>query len=165
MLVFVISRYESLLTLAGACKKFFYVNHDQLNVKRLIMKFMFRSSIKCFQFVILFSIVFIFVCFFNFDVRYKPEVNQVELFQDKLMRGQFEPNFSAYPKRKDWHDWKFIEYEKSRTGPGEQGKPFELTNPEDIALNQKLFRIEGLYVVVSDKISVNRSVPDTRLSQ
>lgn len=68
-------------------------------------------------------------------------------------------------EKKDWHDWKFIEYEKNRKGPGEQGKPFKLTDPEDIELNNQLFEVEGLYVIVSDKISVNRSVPDTRLPQ
>lgn len=62
----------------------------------------------------------------------------------------------------DWHDWNFIEYEKSRTGPGEQGRPFRLTDKKDKDFNKKLFRIEGLSAVVSDKISVNRSVPDIR---
>lgn len=68
-------------------------------------------------------------------------------------------------ERKDWHDWEFIEYEKSRQGPGEQGKPHVLTDPGDIELNEKLFPVEGLYAVISDKISVNRSVPDTRLPE
>lgn len=65
-------------------------------------------------------------------------------------------------EKKDWHDYEFIEYEKSREGPGEQGKPFILTDPKDIELNDKLSKIEGLYAVVSDKISVNRSIPDFR---
>jgi hypothetical protein len=71
--------------------------------------------------------------------------------------------FATSYERKDWHDWKFIEYEKTRTGPGEQGKSFELTDPDEIELNRKLSEIEGCYVIVSDKISVNRSVPDTRM--
>jgi polypeptide N-acetylgalactosaminyltransferase len=68
-------------------------------------------------------------------------------------------------ERKDWHDWKFIENEKLRVGPGENGTAFHLSDPEDIALNYKLFAIEGLYAIISDKISVNRSVPDTRLPE
>lgn len=68
-------------------------------------------------------------------------------------------------EKKDWHDWKFIEYEASRTGPGEQGRPYELTDPKEIELNEKLFKVEGNFVIVSDKISVNRSVPDTRLPE
>ena len=55
--------------------------------------------------------------------------------------------------------------EGTKKVPGENGQPFNLTDPADIELNDKLFKIEGLYVVVSDKISVNRSVPDTRLPQ
>lgn len=65
-------------------------------------------------------------------------------------------------ERKDWHDWKLIEYEKTRGGLGEQGKPVTLTDKEEIALNEKMFEVEGLFVVVSEKISVNRSVLDTR---
>ena len=87
------------------------------------------------------------------------------IFNKKLpSAGKIYPVATNY-ERKDWHDWKFIEYEKNRKGPGENGKPFNLTDPADIELNDKLFKIEGLYVVVSDKISVNRSVPDTRLPQ
>ena len=63
----------------------------------------------------------------------------------------------------DWHDWKFIEYEKTREGPGEQGLPFFLTDENDIKLNEEVFKHEGLYAIVSDKISVNRSIRDLRL--
>jgi hypothetical protein len=66
-------------------------------------------------------------------------------------------------ERKDWHDWEFIEYEKTREGPGEQGESFELTNPDDIKLNEEIYKIEGIYGIVSDIISVNRSILDTRL--
>lgn len=66
-------------------------------------------------------------------------------------------------ERKDWHDWAFIEYEKTRTGPGEQGKPHFLTDAVEIELNKNLSKIEGLSPLVTDRISVNRSVPDGRL--
>lgn len=64
--------------------------------------------------------------------------------------------------RKDWHDYKFMEYEAGRTGPGEKGAGVVLTDPKEIELNKNLTSIEGLPVVISDKISVQRSVPDTR---
>lgn len=72
-----------------------------------------------------------------------------------------------YPKamnyeRKDWHDYEFIKYEAGRKGPGEQGQGVTLTDPKDIELDKILQPIEGLHVVVSDKISVNRSIKDTR---
>jgi hypothetical protein len=65
-------------------------------------------------------------------------------------------------EKKDWHDYEFMKYEASRTGPGEKGEGFNLTDPADIKLNAELLKIEGLYAIVSDKISVNRSVPDVR---
>lgn len=63
--------------------------------------------------------------------------------------------------RRDWHDYNFIDYETKRVGPGEQGQAVRLTDPE-IKLDQKLEFEEGFHVVVSDKISVNRSLPDPR---
>lgn len=76
--------------------------------------------------------------------------------------------FHAFPvaqnyERKDWHDWQFIEYEKTRTGPGEHGKGLLLTDPYEIELNKNLSKVEGLSPLTTDKISVNRSVPDGRL--
>lgn len=68
-------------------------------------------------------------------------------------------------ERKDWHDYEFIKYEASRTGNGEQGKALILTDPEDIELDKAMEIQEGLHVVVSDKISVNRSILDTRPEQ
>jgi hypothetical protein len=65
-------------------------------------------------------------------------------------------------EKKDWHDYEFMKYEASRTGPGEQGEGFKLTDPADIKLNAEVSKIEGLHAIVSDKISVNRSVPDVR---
>lgn len=61
----------------------------------------------------------------------------------------------------DWSDNDFIEYELRRNGPGERSG-YKLTNNEDIQLNEKLFKEEGLSLVVSDKISLDRSLPDPR---
>ncbi|CAO1393138.1 unnamed protein product [Diamesa serratosioi] len=62
----------------------------------------------------------------------------------------------------DWHDYEFMSYEALRRGPGENGTAVFLTDPIEIELDNDLYKIEGLSVVVSDKISVNRSVPDVR---
>lgn len=62
----------------------------------------------------------------------------------------------------DWLDNEFVEYEANRTGLGEQGKPVVLTDPEEIKQNEELTKVEGLSALISDKISVNRSVTDTR---
>lgn len=73
--------------------------------------------------------------------------------------------FAIDYKRKDWHDYEFVEYEKSRSGPGEHGIAHFLTDPDDIARNEEIFNTHGLFGLVSDQISVNRSLPDTRVPQ
>lgn len=67
-------------------------------------------------------------------------------------------NFS----RKDWHDWKFILLEENREGPGERGEKVILIDKTEIDRNSKLRELHGLSALISDKISVNRTVPDTR---
>lgn len=98
----------------------------------------------------------------------KSVVGKRDKFIDEI--SSWNSNKFCYPfvkdfDKKDWHDYDFIAYEKSRKGPGEQGAPYTLTDPEEIKLNNKLFEDEGFYVIVSDKISVRRSVPDTRPKQ
>lgn len=136
------------------------------------MRFSLRPSLKAYKIITLVALlVFVSLYFLLIDKHYKTEVfnlKRVVLKNDDFINEFMAKKDKSYPvetnyERKDWHDWKFIEYERKRKGPGEQGKPFELTDPKDIELNEKLFRVEGLFVVVSDKISVNRSVPDTRL--
>lgn len=109
------------------------------------MKFRFFRSLKVF-FVVVSSLI---IC-------YTLKSKKTNLWQSNTSK------LISEDEKKDWHDWKFIEYEKSREGPGEQGKSYVLTDPKEIELNEKLFKVEGLYVVVSDKISVNRSIPDYR---
>ncbi|CAO1307686.1 unnamed protein product [Diamesa tonsa] len=62
----------------------------------------------------------------------------------------------------DWHDYKFIEEESQRVGPGEQGKPVNDVEPNEEELNKQLFDENGYYGLISDKISVNRSISDLR---
>lgn len=78
-----------------------------------------------------------------------------------LLNADFYNRVDDY-ELKDWHDYEFIAYEANRVGPGENGSAVELTYENEINTNQMLFEIEGLHVVVSDKISVNRSLPDVR---
>lgn len=62
----------------------------------------------------------------------------------------------------DWHDYNFIDYEAKRVGLGEQGKAVNQVDPEEEELNQRLFDENGYNGLVSDKISVNRSIVDLR---
>ena len=61
----------------------------------------------------------------------------------------------------DWHDYEYIKYEETREGLGEQGKSATLDSGQD-ALQDKLFKRNGFNALLSDKISVNRSVADIR---
>ena len=62
----------------------------------------------------------------------------------------------------DWHDYKFIDSESKRVGLGEQGKAVKEIDPGEEDLNQRLFDENGYYGLISDKISVNRSIGDLR---
>lgn len=62
----------------------------------------------------------------------------------------------------DWNDYKFIDSELKREGPGEQGKGVNEIDPGEEDLNQRLFDENGYYGLISDKISVNRSIKDLR---
>lgn len=50
-------------------------------------------------------------------------------------------------EEKDWHNNTLIEYELSRTGPGEQGKP-HFAKLEEAKLNKKLFDENGYYGLI-----------------
>lgn len=62
----------------------------------------------------------------------------------------------------DWHDYEFIEYESKRVGPGEKGVAVNEVEQSEEELNQRLFKENGYYGLISDKISVNRSIADLR---
>lgn len=65
-------------------------------------------------------------------------------------------------ERIDWNDYELMVNDALRTGFGEQGRGEKLTDLEEIKRNKKLFKTFGMSVVISDKISVNRSIPDLR---
>lgn len=64
-------------------------------------------------------------------------------------------------KKIDWQDHKLMKEEESRKGLGEQGKA-ETLDPSDKKEEDKLFHENGFNALLSDKISLNRSVPDIR---
>lgn len=74
----------------------------------------------------------------------------------------FKQKHNVLMTKVDWHNWTHIDMEKNRRGPGERGKAFKLTKPEDIRRNEELNRVNGYFAVASDIISVNRSVADIR---
>lgn len=74
----------------------------------------------------------------------------------------FKQKHNVLRKKVDWHNYTLIDIEKRRKGPGEQGRAFKLTKPEDIKRNNELNSVNGYWAVASDIISVNRSVADIR---
>jgi hypothetical protein len=50
---------------------------------------------------------------------------------------------------------------KSRSGPGEEGEPVE-TKPAEESKKQEAYSLYGFNQLVSDKISLERSLTDTR---
>ncbi|KPP74050.1 hypothetical protein Z043_106829 [Scleropages formosus] len=62
-------------------------------------------------------------------------------------------------RRKDWHDYEAIRRDAARSGNGEQGKAFPLTDADRV---DQAYRENGFNIYVSDRISLNRSLPDIR---
>jgi hypothetical protein len=116
----------------------------------------------------------IFLCISFIRGYYESQMRYIKmesaLYKETLDRLKVKISMPRYPfattyERKDYNDYSFIEYEKSREGAGEQGEPYVLTDFQDIERNKKLVEKFGFYCVASDKISVNRSLPDLRLPQ
>lgn len=61
----------------------------------------------------------------------------------------------------DWNDNKYIEFESQRQGIGEHGEAAHL-EPEDEPKRKILFSQNGFNGLLSDRISLNRSVKDIR---
>lgn len=66
--------------------------------------------------------------------------------------------------KKDWHDYKLMEEEAKREGPGEQGKPVVITKDDESVkkAQEELYRVNGYDAYVSDLIPLNRSIKDIR---
>ncbi|CAI5784091.1 Hypothetical predicted protein [Podarcis lilfordi] len=62
-------------------------------------------------------------------------------------------------KRKDWHDYESIQKDAMRSGKGEQGKPYPLTEEDN---DDSAYRENGFNIFVSNNIALERSLPDIR---
>ncbi|XP_051536548.1 polypeptide N-acetylgalactosaminyltransferase 10 [Myxocyprinus asiaticus] len=61
--------------------------------------------------------------------------------------------------KRDWHDYATIKSDAARSGVGEQGKPYPLTDSDRV---DQAYRENGFNIFVSDRIALNRSLPDIR---
>lgn len=107
-----------------------------------------------------------FLLSFKKDIELKP-TNKFDLLNNDQLLDMIKKDeiIEENVELKDWHDYKFIEYEKNRSGPGENGEGLELTDENEIKENLSKVESYGFYLKTSEKISVNRSVPDTRIPQ
>ncbi|KFB49955.1 AGAP012414-PA-like protein [Anopheles sinensis] len=88
---------------------------------------------------------------------------QAESLLQHARQGSFfnEPAKNVHQKRIDWHNYELIHEEAKRVGIGEQGKAGHLSEKE-AEMKDKLFKKNGFNAVLSDLISLNRSLPDIR---
>lgn len=66
---------------------------------------------------------------------------------------------NAGVRKIDWHDYAAIKSDASRLGVAEQGKPYPLTDSDRV---DQAYRENGFNIFVSNKIALNRSLPDIR---
>lgn len=111
--------------------------------------------------LILSSIVICLIILFKKTINSKENVQSAKLQHPK--HGSF---FGGAPKnikkvKIDWHDYELIKLEESRSGIGEHGKA-EKVDTSEKEMYDKLYYSNGFNALLSDKISLNRSVPDIR---
>lgn len=93
---------------------------------------------------------------------------QHEKQKDKLLQLELQEINTLDKKGKlglkmDWHDWEQVGADLRRQGPGEQGAPVRLTKDE-MSYAERTYRDHGFCAFVSDKIAIDRSIPDIRHS-
>lgn len=122
-----------------------------------------RNVISLIKLIFLTAIVvsIYFLVIKSFNAQPKDLLHYAKLQHPK--HGSF---FSGQPKnvngkKIDWHDYNLIQQDLSKKGIGEQGKAETLDESEK-DLQEKLFKKNGFNALLSDKISLNRSIPDIR---
>ena len=124
---------------------------------------MIRKTTKLKITAALFFMLLTLIVTINFEIingfyqRNEAIQSRIVSYNNKLVQV----NQLVYPvvtnyEKKNWHNYDFINNEAERVGPGENGTAYFLTDLEDITRNNELFKEEGLYAVVSDKIALNR---------
>ncbi|XP_045480416.1 N-acetylgalactosaminyltransferase 6-like [Harmonia axyridis] len=120
---------------------------------KTIYKFFFIAGISVVCTVLLYRI---------FIKNPKNEISFRESFLKKAVFGP-EDVLILNGEKIDWHNYQLIEEDSKKKGPGEQGKSAVLKNNE-MENYEELYKVNGFNAALSDKIALDRSIPDIRHS-
>ena len=119
-------------------------------------------GIYCGISLLLWAGAFAYFAFFDFvEKNNEPEAIANQFIYIEPINGFFRRNRNRMQEKKDWHDYKQMVGEEGRQGPGEGGIAMYFSENET-ELNSQIFQANGYNAFLSDKISVNRSVPKCR---
>ncbi|XP_060572434.1 putative polypeptide N-acetylgalactosaminyltransferase 10 isoform X1 [Ruditapes philippinarum] len=93
--------------------------------------------------------------------KYADEYVDVPRGMMPLEPGRAVERIQVSRKKIDWHNYKQIEEDKARVGPGEQGAAVILSAEEE-KQKDDLYKVNGFNAFASDKISLQRSLKDIR---
>ncbi|KAG6932355.1 polypeptide N-acetylgalactosaminyltransferase-like 6, partial [Chelydra serpentina] len=124
-----------------------------------------RKQKRFLQMTLLFMVALIFLPNIGLWSLYKdkhlvksPEPGEQQTFPLGLGDGQLY-TWTDGLKRKDWHNYESIQKDAMRTGKGEHGKPYPLTEEDR---DDSAYRENGFNILVSNNIALERSLPDIR---
>lgn len=130
-----------------------------------IWHFRFFGRLFCFIGVATFLLVLVFRKGHdgNFSSLSDLDKEPISMLKKKVdSSGTFwEHNSIASNNKIDWHDYKQIQANLEKTGPGEQGAA-HLLSANDDSEKDALYKVNGFNALVSDRISVNRTLKDIR---
>ncbi|XP_034517275.1 polypeptide N-acetylgalactosaminyltransferase-like 6 isoform X2 [Ailuropoda melanoleuca] len=135
------------------------------NFSSLLSFAMKRKQKRFLQMTLLFMVALIFLPNIGLWSLYKEkhlvkstEPGEQQTFPLGLGDGQFYA-WTDGLRRKDWHDYESIQKEAMRSGKGEHGKPYPLTEEDH---DDSAYRENGFNIFVSNNIALERSLPDIR---
>lgn len=118
-----------------------------------------KNKKRTFKFLLASSTVSLFILYALIRWNNDPLSIETPFIYIEPINSYFRFKYSGATK--DWHDYKTIEKESLRTGPGEQGSPVYVTTDE-LELSRQIFEENKHNGLVSNKIARDRSIPDTR---
>ncbi|KAJ2950359.1 hypothetical protein O0L34_g8600 [Tuta absoluta] len=117
-----------------------------------------RNFLRLFRVRNLLLLTFILIVLYSFKNFNETNVQEISSLNDSRAARQFKP---SSVQKIDWHNYTQIQHEAGRKGIGEQGKAAYLPQA-DALLEKQLYAVNGFNGALSDRIPLNRSLPDIR---